>query len=346
MPDFPIVDAHVHLADPKRFGYGWTRNAPSLNRTVLPEHLTQAAGPVKIERFVFVEVDVDLPQHLDEAAWIDGLADKCFRGWPLAPPLADLKELGRKEGDGPRIIAAEFTTQEAVRLRFYGMTKGKPPFRRAVVKVLDEESFPVFVAAVRSVYPDGLDEEAEVLRKIGAPTPENAAIDAMKSDVTALLDDPGTAVGFFAPRGLGFDAWNPPAKVRQHVARKFMLLGQTVEAMRAWDIRWLVEVLSGVEALQGAEIELHASGNQAVNTLYAAATSEGIDRLVLSRLPASHRDGPDYLNVLRVLDIPQTVAIAADKCQVTLTDTDATKWTFPLAVAKQLGWGSERLMVK
>ena len=44
MPDFPIVDAHVHLADPKRFGYGWTRNAPSLNRTVLPEHLTKAAA--------------------------------------------------------------------------------------------------------------------------------------------------------------------------------------------------------------------------------------------------------------------------------------------------------------
>ena len=67
MPDFPIVDAHVHLADPKRFGYGWTKNAPSLNRTVLPEHLTKAAAPVKIERFVFVEVDVDLPQHLAEA---------------------------------------------------------------------------------------------------------------------------------------------------------------------------------------------------------------------------------------------------------------------------------------
>ena len=40
MPDFPIVDSHVHLADPNRFGYAWTRNAPSLNRQVLPQHLT------------------------------------------------------------------------------------------------------------------------------------------------------------------------------------------------------------------------------------------------------------------------------------------------------------------
>ena len=89
MPDFPIVDSHVHLLDPKRFGYAWTKNAPSLNRQVLPDDLTHAAAPVKIDRFVFVEVDVDLPQHLDEAAWVDGLAraDPRLNGMVAALPL-------------------------------------------------------------------------------------------------------------------------------------------------------------------------------------------------------------------------------------------------------------------
>jgi len=89
MPDFAIVDAHVHLADPKRFGYSWTKNAPSLNRTVLPDDLMKAAAPVKIDRFVFVEVDVDLPQHLDEAAWVDEMAakDKRLAGMVAALPL-------------------------------------------------------------------------------------------------------------------------------------------------------------------------------------------------------------------------------------------------------------------
>ena len=89
MPDFAIVDSHVHLADPKRFGYAWTKNAPSLNRQVLPDDLMKAAAPVKIDRFVFVEVDVDLPQHLDEAAWVDGLAqkDKRLAGMVAALPL-------------------------------------------------------------------------------------------------------------------------------------------------------------------------------------------------------------------------------------------------------------------
>ena len=50
MPDFPIVDSHVHLLDPSRFGYAWTKNAPSLKRQVLPADLIKAAAPVKIEQ--------------------------------------------------------------------------------------------------------------------------------------------------------------------------------------------------------------------------------------------------------------------------------------------------------
>ena len=70
MPDFPIVDSHVHLCDPQRFGYAWMKNVPQLNRAVLPSHLTKAAAPFEIDQFVFVEVDVDFPQHLGEAAWV------------------------------------------------------------------------------------------------------------------------------------------------------------------------------------------------------------------------------------------------------------------------------------
>jgi L-fuconolactonase len=89
MPDFPIVDAHVHLADPKRFGYAWTKSAPVLNRTVLPADLLKAAAPVQIEKFVFVEVDVDMPQHVAEAEWIDGLAktEPKLAGMVAALPL-------------------------------------------------------------------------------------------------------------------------------------------------------------------------------------------------------------------------------------------------------------------
>ena len=89
MPDYPIVDSHVHLLEPARFGYAWTRGAPSLNRRALAGDLMQAAAPVEIDQFVFVEVDVDVPQHLDEAAWVSELAktDPRLKGMVAALPL-------------------------------------------------------------------------------------------------------------------------------------------------------------------------------------------------------------------------------------------------------------------
>jgi L-fuconolactonase len=89
MPDWPIVDSHVHLADPGRLSYAWTKNAPPLNRRVLPDDLMAAAAPVAIDRFVFVEVDVDMPRYLDEAAWVDKLAAADLRigGMVAALPL-------------------------------------------------------------------------------------------------------------------------------------------------------------------------------------------------------------------------------------------------------------------
>ena len=89
MVSFPIVDSHVHLLDPQRLGYAWTRNAPSLNRRVLPADLFAAARPVEIEQFVFAEVDVDYPQHLDEAEWIFELAqaEPRLTGMVAALPL-------------------------------------------------------------------------------------------------------------------------------------------------------------------------------------------------------------------------------------------------------------------
>ncbi|HMN85933.1 MAG TPA: amidohydrolase family protein [Bauldia sp.] len=102
--DFPIIDSHVHLLDPKRLGYSWTSGAPSLNRLVLPADLMAVAAPVKIDGFVFVEVDVDLPQHVAEAEWIDDLAKTtpALKGSVAALPLeqgraveADLERMAK-----------------------------------------------------------------------------------------------------------------------------------------------------------------------------------------------------------------------------------------------------------
>ncbi len=79
MIEFPIIDSHVHLLDMKRFGYGWAAGAPKLKRDWTPNDLAAAAAPHEIESFVFVEVDVDQPQYLDEADWVQTIAGRASR---------------------------------------------------------------------------------------------------------------------------------------------------------------------------------------------------------------------------------------------------------------------------
>jgi L-fuconolactonase len=89
MIDFPLIDSHVHLLDTKRFGYSWAKGAPKLQRDWTPDDLANCAKPYTIEGFVFVEVDVDMPQYLDEADWVQSIADrdKRLKGCVAALPL-------------------------------------------------------------------------------------------------------------------------------------------------------------------------------------------------------------------------------------------------------------------
>jgi L-fuconolactonase len=87
--DFPIIDSHIHLLDQKRFGYSWAKDAPALKRDWTVDDLANRAKPYEIEGLVFVEVDVDMPQYLDEAEWVDGLAvhDRRVLGAVVCLPL-------------------------------------------------------------------------------------------------------------------------------------------------------------------------------------------------------------------------------------------------------------------
>lgn len=75
MPDFPIIDSHVHLYDVARLRYRWLSGLPKLNRTYLLKDFDAARGPVVVDKIVFAEVWVDPGLHLQEAAFVQELAD-------------------------------------------------------------------------------------------------------------------------------------------------------------------------------------------------------------------------------------------------------------------------------
>jgi predicted TIM-barrel fold metal-dependent hydrolase len=89
MPDFPIVDSHVHLYDPGLFRYSWMQGKPVYDGPHELAEFDRARGPVEVEAIVFVEVGADPGQYLQEASYIAGLADRDprLKGMVAAAPL-------------------------------------------------------------------------------------------------------------------------------------------------------------------------------------------------------------------------------------------------------------------
>ena len=56
-------------------------------------------------------------------------------------------------------------------------------------------------------------------------------------------------------------------------------------------------------------------------------------------------NGPDYLNVLRVLDLPQTVALASEHARVELRRAQEADWQFASQTARIAGF-EKNLVIK
>jgi hypothetical protein len=151
---------------------------------------------------------------------------------------------------------------------------------------------------------------------------------------------------YVAPRGAGMTAWSGDARKQNQIRRRFMLLGQTLDGMRVWDIRCALQAVRSFRSLQGVPLSVEASHDLALDALYASLFETGIAALELRRVPASHRDGPDYLNVMRVLDMPQAMAMAAERSQIRLFETDPNGWDYTVAVAQRLGWNEKRFAIE
>jgi L-fuconolactonase len=74
MPDFPVIDAHLHLWDPKEVDYPWLKDVPELNRAYLLSEYNEACGSVEVEAMAFLQCEADFTQALDEAKWVNRLA--------------------------------------------------------------------------------------------------------------------------------------------------------------------------------------------------------------------------------------------------------------------------------
>ncbi len=157
---------------------------------------------------------------------------------------------------------------------------------------------------------------------------------------------------WLAPRGVGPNAWNRSERKQSQIHRRFMLLGQTPDGMRVWDTIAAARLLREKPGAAKVPLRMTGRGNAAVVALYAKLFVPDVLEMELLDLPVSHmRSGPDFLNVARYTDIPETLAFAAERSRTMLfldasvKDREDPLVGFTRRTATALGWNGRRLEV-
>jgi cephalosporin-C deacetylase-like acetyl esterase len=102
-----------------------------------------------------------------------------------------------------------------------------------------------------------------------------------------------------------------------YVERAHALLGRTVDTGRVWDVAATVRLLDK-QADGKLAWTVIGRGQAGVIAAYAALFEPSIKEVVIIDPPTSHKDGPIFLNVLRVLDIPDALGLLAPNVKLTL----------------------------
>lgn len=239
------------------------------------------------------------------AAWMQALREKSFGGWPAEAEPLRIESVPHRHGD-----IREFTSQG--------------PFRLP----LAVKSPAAAHASVKRVYLCVVDGEKSI----------EAAIDASRKNE---IERGEAALVMFTPRGYAESSLD--AKGQIQLRRRFMLLGQTLDGMRVWDIQRAVAALGTMPEFANKPVHLVGVRHEAINALYASLFIDQLASLELIEPPATHMKGPDYLNVLRFLDVPQAAAMAAERAPLKMTRGNPDDWSWTIKTAQQLGWPRDRL---
>lgn len=216
--------------------------------------------------------------------WKQQLFEKSFAGWPQEADTAELVDNSSLEINGWHIESFTVTTQAGIELPLTRIRKKQTtiPNTQSKLVLLDQAQW------------EQMGEE------IASAEKQLSFID---------LNNYGT-VYVLAVRGIGPTQWNQETKPEIHLRRRFLLLGQSLDAMRVWDIARTAKAIAKQDAI--SQIDVEASGNFAGLALYAALFEPSVGNLILHNPPVDHREGPYFLNVRRFMNMPEAMAMAAN----------------------------------
>ena len=249
-------------------------------------------------------------------AWRSQLMQKSLGGWPKEAGDLNLKPVKERERGDWSITQYEFVPQENIRLPLLAFKSTKKAEPKSVRLIVADE-------AQWQAYADALKKDSSEDSPLAETNPEELLL-------------------VVAPRGIGPTKWSQEKKTDVNIRRRFLLLGQSMDGMRAWDIRRAVHAASKIVGNNEAPITVEASDVLAGVAVYATIFEPQIDRLVMHNPPADHQDGPILLNVRRFMNMPEAVAMAAEKAEV-VVDGDDGVTAYAKEVAQKLGWPKDQI---
>jgi dienelactone hydrolase len=305
------------------------------------------------ETFVAAATPPEIPA--DQAAWdvmrdgwLSALREKAFRGLPVdeaalagvpaAHPPA--RQLWSVDKEGVHFAAYEFTSQEPIVLRLYVLHRAELKTAELnVLNVLDQQGWQEFVADIRPAFEAELKDE-----QLPAADAEGWA------DTKKTFETFPWVMSYVCPRGVGPTVWDQSKEKQIQHRRRFYLLGQSLEGMQMYDVRRAIETAQSLPGLEKTPLWLQSHRTMAGITLYASLFESAlfkpeIKRLDLYELSKSQREGPFFLNVSRYLDMPQAVALAAERSKVVIYQ-DEEGWDYPQSVAEKLGWDAKQVQIR
>ncbi len=252
------------------------------------------------------------PRNKDEySAWSKrlrgDLLNRVFREWPDESPAAEVRE---ERPDGRVILRTD--AEVSVLAARVGRAGGvSPPVDGAANSKTGRDVSQRTGGLTPPASQDKTEPKRLWLVVLNADEPEGK----LPAWTKGVFPE-GQPVTVLSPRGGGeFSAWtrkNPP----NYVERAHALLGRTVDTGRVWDVqataRWLHEA-------EGNELSVGVVGKGQAGVLgaYAGLFENCIAEVILVDPPSSHRDGPHFLGVMKVLDVPDALGLLAPR-QVTL----------------------------
>lgn len=169
-------------------------------------------------------------------------------------------------------------------------------------------------------------DKLPILLYIASPGETLASIRAFISPYPAPRDSTIRYAVF--PRGIGSGLWNETD--RRRFERCSMLLGRTLDSMRLYDVLSAVDHV--LKSGEHGTVTIAGKGAQGIIGAYAALLDERIGRVILHSPTVTHEQRPVFLNVLRLTDIPQALAMLAPREVAVLTgeydDFDYTRDVF------------------